>query len=62
MIERLVARYGATHRITVATYDNMVRQTAITFGAALCLSAEQLKATLEAAERDFTRRTRGYRR
>ncbi len=62
VIERLVARYGATRRIMVATNDNLVRQTAITFGATLCLSSDQLKSTLETAERDFTRQTRGYRR
>ena len=62
IIERLVAKYGTTHRITVATSDNMVQQTAITFGAASCLSAEQLRSTLEAAERDFSKQLRNYRR
>ena len=62
IIERLVAKYGTTHRITVASSDNMVQQTAITFGAASCLSVEQLKGVLEAAEKDFARQMRGYRR
>ena len=62
IIERLVAKYGTSHRITVATSDNMVQQTSITFGATLCLSAEQLRTTLEAAERDFSKQLRNYRR
>lgn len=62
IIERLVAKYGTTHRITVASSDHMVQQTAITFGASSCLSAEQLKGVLDAAERDFARQLRNHRR
>ena len=62
IIERLVAKYAATHRLTVATSDRMEAQTAISFGAASCVSAEELRGLLDAAGRDFDRRTRGYRR
>ncbi len=62
ILERLVAKYGTTHRITVASSDNMVQQTAITFGAASCLSVEQLKGMLEGVERDFSKQLRNYRR
>ena len=62
ILERLVAKYGTTRRITVASSDHLVQQTAITFGAASCLSVEQLKGMLEAADRDFSKQLRNYRR
>ena len=62
VIERLVARYAGTHRLTVATSDQMEAQTAISFGAALCVSAEGLRGVLRAAEEGFERRAREYRR
>jgi predicted RNA-binding protein with PIN domain len=61
LIERLVAKYAAVHRLTVATSDRLEQQTAISFGAAQCVSAEQLRDRLEAANRDFARQTRAYR-
>ena len=62
VIARRVAKYAATHRLTVATSDQLEAQTAISFGAASCVSAEGLRGVLAAAERDFRRRAREYRR
>lgn len=62
VIERLVARYADTYRLSVATSDGMVQQTAISFGAAGCVSAEGLRGVLAAAGREFDRRARTYRR
>ncbi|MBV9127267.1 MAG: NYN domain-containing protein [Verrucomicrobia bacterium] len=61
IVERLVAKYGATHRLTVATSDRMEAQTALTFGAQSCVSAEGLRALLDTAARDFARRLRAHR-
>jgi predicted RNA-binding protein with PIN domain len=61
LIERLVAKYAPLHRLVVATSDLLEQQTAISFGAVHCLSAEQLRGTLEEAARDFSRRARAYR-
>ena len=62
VIERLVAKYAAAHRMIVATSDGMVQQTAISFGAASCVSAEGLREVLAATGREFERRAREYRR
>ena len=62
VIERLVAKYAATCRMTVASSDRMVEQTVFTFGAASCVSAEGLKDVLATAGREFERRARDYRR
>ncbi len=62
VIERLVAKYAGTYRLTVATSDRLEAQTAISFGAALCVSAEGLRGLLAAAQRDFQRRAKEYRR
>ena len=62
IIERLVAKYSAAHRLTVASSDGLVQQTSLTFGAELCLTAEQLRTTLDAAGRIFEREIKGHRR
>lgn len=54
LIERLVAKYGKTYLITVATSDLMEQQTVISFGAD-CVSAETLHTMLANAHRDFSR-------
>jgi uncharacterized protein len=54
VIERLVAKYGREHEITVATDDLMEQQTAITFGAQ-CLSAEGLKTMIEENGKELAR-------
>ncbi len=61
-VERLVAKYGEVHEISVATDDRLVEQTAISFGAQHCLSAERLRDLLDTAERDFSRRLRQVQR
>jgi len=52
IVERLVAKYGKTYPITVATSDRLEQQTAITFGAD-CISADSLRSLLESTRRDF---------
>ena len=54
VIERMVAKYGSHHEITVATDDMLEQQTVITFGAQ-CVSAEGLKALIEETETDLKR-------
>ena len=61
LIERLVAKYGTLHHLTVATNDRMEQQTAITFGAVSCVSAEGLRGMLESAERELGRRLKAHR-
>ena len=62
VIERLVAKYGREHDITVATNDLLEQDTSTGFGAT-CISAEVLKMMLEesqgAFQRDLKRRKRG---
>jgi len=60
IIERLAAKYAKEHDITVATGDNLVRQTVITFGG-LAISVEALRDLLGEADRDVTRRIRRLR-
>lgn len=55
VIERLCAKYGSTHRLTVATSDAMERQTAFSFGAE-SISVGTLKEWLGREEKDFGRR------
>ena len=62
IIERLVAKYAATFRLTVATSDHLEQQTAISFGAAGCVSADGLRDVLAAAAGEFERRARDHRR
>lgn len=54
VIERLVAKYGKEHEITVATNDLLEQQTAITFGAQ-CISAEMLKELIGETAADLSR-------
>ena len=62
IIERLVAKYAGRFRLTVATSDHLEQQTALSFGAAGCVSAEGLREVLAAAGREFERRARDHRR
>ena len=61
LVERLVAKYASVHRITVATSDRLEQQTAISFGAVSCLSAEGLRTLLQGAERELNRRLARHR-
>lgn len=61
ILERLVAKYSKTYDMTVATSDHLVQQTCITFGA-FAISADELKNTLTAAEKDFSREIKKHKR
>ena len=51
VIERLVAKYSATHRLTVATDDNLIRTAAIAAGAAT-MSVEQLFDEIDKSQKE----------
>jgi predicted RNA-binding protein with PIN domain len=61
IIERLVAKYAHRHEITVATDDNLERQTAVSFGAVV-VSTEHLRELLSEAQSDLARRLKHHRR
>jgi predicted RNA-binding protein with PIN domain len=61
VVERLVAKYGTEHELTVATSDLMERRTAVSFGATT-VSAENLRAVLEEAEGEMNREIKKRRR
>jgi len=61
IIERLTAKYAAEHEITVATNDNLVQQTVITFGG-LAISVEALHQVLDEADQDVSLRSRQLRK
>jgi uncharacterized protein len=52
IVERLVAKYGHKHTITVATADLLEQQTVISFGAQ-CVGSEGLRRRVEDARADF---------
>jgi uncharacterized protein len=54
IIERLVAKYGHSYSITVATSDLLEQQTAIAFGGN-CVSADGLRRLIDDARRSFAR-------
>ena len=53
IIERLVLKYAATHRLTVATNDNLIRTAAVAAGA-LTMDSETLFAEIQRAESDLS--------
>ena len=59
VIERLCARYGQEHDLTVATDDHMEQQTALTFGAST-INSEMLRQVLEEAEGDLKNRLKRH--
>jgi len=61
VIERLVAKYGHEHDITVATSDLLEQQTASSFGAT-CVSTEILHGMLKEAHAGFQRELKRHRR
>ena len=61
IVERLVAKYASKHEMSVATDDQMERQTAETFGA-IAISTDHLRLLLSDAEGDLTRRIQQHRR
>ena len=52
VIERLVLKYAATHRLTVATNDNLIRTAAVAAGAST-MESETLFAEMKRAESDL---------
>ncbi len=52
IIERLVLKYAATHRLTVATNDNLIRTAAVAAGAST-MDSETLRAEMQRAESDL---------
>lgn len=52
VIEKLVAKYAASHRLTVATDDNLIR-TAVLAAGASTIGVEQLFREVEQADRDL---------
>jgi predicted RNA-binding protein with PIN domain len=52
IIERLVLKYSATHRLTVATNDNLIRTAAVAAGAST-MESETLFAEIQRAESDL---------
>lgn len=61
IIERLVAKYGSVHEITVVTNDRLEQDTATAFGGT-SISPEILRMMMEEAEGDFQRTLKKRRR
>jgi len=54
IIERLVAKYGQEHDLTVVTNDHLEQQTATTFGA-IAIPVESLLSRMKEADKDLGR-------
>ena len=61
VIERLAAKYGREHDLTVATNDLVEQDTASSFGA-VCISVEILHGMLQEARDNFQRDLKRHRR
>jgi uncharacterized protein len=61
IVERLVAKYGRSYSITVATSDLLEQQTAMAFGGN-CVSTEGLRRLIDDARRTFARETKRRKR
>ena len=61
VIERLAAKYGREHDLTVATNDLLEQDTASSFGA-VCISVEILHGMIEEARAGFQREIKQHRR
>jgi predicted RNA-binding protein with PIN domain len=61
IIERLVAKYAAAHRLTVATNDNLIRTAAVAAGAST-MDSETLLDEIRRAESDLAARLQNLRR
>jgi hypothetical protein len=61
IIERLVAKYGQEHDLTVVTNDLLEQQTASTFGA-IAISVEPFLARMQEAERGLQKDLKKLRR
>ncbi len=54
IIERLVAKYGARHQMTIATSDRAIQQTAVSFEGGF-IDVDELQRLLDEAARQFAR-------
>jgi predicted RNA-binding protein with PIN domain len=61
IIERLVLKYAATHRLTGATNDNLIRTAAVAAGAST-MDSDTLLAEIQQAESDLAARLQNLRR
>ena len=61
IVERLVAKYGHKHTITVATADLLEQQTVISFGAQ-CVGSVGLRRRIEDSRTDFATEMKRRRR
>ena len=61
IIERLTAKYGELHEITVVTRDRLERQTVISFGGNV-IAPDDLRQLIQDADADLSRRIRAYRK
>ena len=61
IVERLVAKYGHKHAITVATADLLEQQTVISFGAQ-CVGSVGLRRRIEDSRTDFATEMKRRRR
>ena len=61
IIERLVAKYGSTHDLTVVTNDHLEQQTASTFGA-LTISVDLFLQWISDADKEVAHQLKKLRR
>jgi uncharacterized protein len=61
VIERLVVKYAAKHRLTVATDDNLIRTAAVAAGAST-MGVDELFGDMERAEKELGRTMEKLRR
>ena len=61
IIERLVLKYAATHRLTVATNDNLIRTAAVAAGAST-MDSETLFTEIQRGESDLNAALENLRR
>ncbi len=61
VVERLVAKYGKIHEITVATSDTLEQDTVTSFGG-VCVSALMLKAMVEETQGNLQRELKKHAR
>lgn len=61
IIERLVAKYGSSHDLTVVTNDHLERQTSTTFGA-LSISVELFLEWMREADKQVANEIKKLRR
>jgi predicted RNA-binding protein with PIN domain len=61
IFERLTAKYGEVHDISVVTRDRLEGQTVVTFGGHV-IAPDDLRVLLSDAEADLKRRVRAHRK